>query len=60
MRPDAGFGRLADLYRGYEQVVLFDYSRTLLEEAAERWGDDERFVFVSPGQFSQGVPVSPI
>ena len=22
----AGFGRLADLYLGYEQIVLFDYS----------------------------------
>ncbi len=43
----AGFGRLADLYLGYEQIVLFDYSRTLLQEAAERWGDDERFIFVA-------------
>ena len=43
----AGYGRLADLYRGYEQVVLLDYSRTLLEEAAARWGDDPRFVFVA-------------
>jgi SAM-dependent methyltransferase len=43
----AGFGRLADLYSGYDQVVLFDYSRSLLREAAERWGNDERFVFVA-------------
>jgi ubiquinone/menaquinone biosynthesis C-methylase UbiE len=43
----AGFGRLADLYRGYEQVVLFDYSRTLLQEAVTRWGTDPRFVFVA-------------
>jgi SAM-dependent methyltransferase len=43
----AGFGRLADLYAGYEQIVLFDYSRTLLHEAAERWGHDSRFVFVA-------------
>lgn len=43
----AGFGRLADLYLGYEQIVLFDYSRTLLQEAVERWGDDPRFVFVA-------------
>lgn len=43
----AGFGRLADLYLGYEQIVLFDYSRTLLQEAAERWGNDRRFVFVA-------------
>jgi len=43
----AGFGRLADLYQGYEQIVLFDYSRTLLQEAAQRWGRDARFVFVA-------------
>lgn len=43
----AGFGRLADLYRGYQQIVLFDYSRTLLADAVARWGQDERFVFVA-------------
>ena len=43
----AGFGRLADLYDGYEQIVLFDYSRTLLAEAVQQWGDDPRFVFVA-------------
>jgi ubiquinone/menaquinone biosynthesis C-methylase UbiE len=43
----AGFGRLADLYSGYRQVILFDYSRTLLQEAVARWGQDERFVFVA-------------
>lgn len=43
----AGFGRLAQLYAGYDQVILFDYSRSLLQEAAERWGDDPRFVFVA-------------
>jgi ubiquinone/menaquinone biosynthesis C-methylase UbiE/DNA-directed RNA polymerase subunit RPC12/RpoP len=43
----AGFGRLADLYRGYEQVILFDYSRTLLQDAARELGGDTRFVFVA-------------
>lgn len=43
----AGFGRLAQLYAGYDQVILFDYSRSLLQEAAERWGNDPRFVFVA-------------
>jgi SAM-dependent methyltransferase len=43
----AGFGRLADLYRGYEQVILFDYSRTLLRDAARDLGSDSRFVFVA-------------
>jgi ubiquinone/menaquinone biosynthesis C-methylase UbiE len=43
----AGFGRLADLYLGYEQIILFDYSRTLLQEAVQSWGHDARFVFVA-------------
>lgn len=43
----AGFGRLAALYQGYEQVILFDYSRTLLAEAAHELGGDPRFVFVA-------------
>ncbi len=36
----AGFGRLAPLYAGYQQVVLFDYSRSQLEFARQRYGDD--------------------
>ncbi|MBP7964451.1 MAG: class I SAM-dependent methyltransferase [Caldilineaceae bacterium] len=43
----AGFGRLADLYLGYDQVVLFDYSRTLLADAVAQRGGDPRFVFVA-------------
>lgn len=47
------FGRLADLYAGYDQVILFDYSRTLLQEAAPReWGHDPRFVFVAGNVYS--------
>ncbi len=43
----AGFGRLANLYVGYEQIILFDYSRTLLQDAVKQWGHDPRFVFVA-------------
>ena len=43
----AGFGRLADLYLGYDQIVLFDYSRTMLADAVRKWGRDPRFVFVA-------------
>lgn len=43
----AGFGRLADLYLGYDQIVLFDYSRTLLADAVAQRGGDARFVFVA-------------
>lgn len=34
----AGFGRLAELYQGYETVVLFDYASTQLEQAVARLG----------------------
>ena len=43
----AGFGRLADEYSGYQQVVLFDYSRTLLREAQAHLGTDPRFIYVA-------------
>lgn len=43
----AGFGRLADEYDGYDHVVLFDYSSSLLREAHERLGNDPRFILVS-------------
>jgi SAM-dependent methyltransferase len=33
-----GFGRLIDLYNGYKQVVLMDYSRSQLEDAQRRIG----------------------
>ena len=43
----AAFGRLADLYDGYEQVLLLDYSRSLLRQAQARLGVGGRFVFVA-------------
>jgi ubiquinone/menaquinone biosynthesis C-methylase UbiE len=43
----AGFGRLADLYQGYEQVILLDYARSMLKDARDRLGDDPRFTFVA-------------
>lgn len=43
----AGFGRLADEYKGYDKVVLFDYSRSLLQEARDHLGDDGRFIYVA-------------
>lgn len=43
----AGFGRLADEYAGYDRVVLFDYSRSLLREGHDHLGGDPRFVFVA-------------
>ncbi len=43
----AGYGRLAEEFSGYERVVLFDYSKSLLQEAQKRLGDDPRFIFVA-------------
>ena len=43
----AGFGRLADEYGGYDRIVLFDYSRSLLLEARAGLGPDPRFVYVA-------------
>ena len=43
----AGFGRLAELYAGYEQVVLLDYAVSGLREAQERLGTSGRFVYVA-------------
>ena len=42
----AGFGRLVDLYSGYQQIVLSDYARTQLEEAQQHLGADDRIVYV--------------
>jgi len=35
----AGYGRLADLYGGYDEVTLFDYARSQLLQARQRLGD---------------------
>jgi SAM-dependent methyltransferase/uncharacterized protein YbaR (Trm112 family) len=42
----AGFGRLAELYGGYQQVILSDYARTQLEEAQSYLGQSSRFIYV--------------
>ncbi len=43
----AGFGRLSSFYQGYEQVVLLDYSTSLLRQARDRLGSDPRLVYVA-------------
>jgi len=35
----AGYGRLAPLYGGYDEVVFFDYALSQLQQARELWGD---------------------
>ncbi len=43
----AGYGRLADEYAGYQTVVLFDYSRSLLREAQSRLQPNPRYLYVA-------------
>lgn len=42
----AGYGRLADLYNGYQRVVLLDYARSQLEEARSYLSHPERYTLV--------------
>jgi SAM-dependent methyltransferase len=42
-----GFGRLSEFYAGYEQVVILDYSRSLLRQAQARLGRDGRILYVA-------------
>lgn len=48
----AGFGRLADEYIGYQQVVLLDYSRSLLCEGREQLSSDPRYLFVAANWYA--------
>lgn len=48
----AGFGRLSEFYDGYEQVVLLDYSRSLLRQAQNRLGRDGRILYVAASFYS--------
>ena len=43
----AGYGRLVDLYARFEEVILLDYSRSMLQEARERLGPNPRIVYVA-------------
>ncbi|WP_448605311.1 class I SAM-dependent methyltransferase [Thermoflexus hugenholtzii] len=53
----AAFGRLADLYDGYDQVLLLDYSRSLLRQAQARLGVGGRFVYVAANLYK--LPLAP-
>ena len=40
----AGFGRLIDEYRGYGEIILVDYARSMLADARQRIGDGATYV----------------
>ncbi len=43
----AGAGRNTPRYRGFERIVLLDYSRTQLLQAQQRLGRSERYLYVA-------------
>ncbi|HSF81227.1 MAG TPA: methyltransferase domain-containing protein [Anaerolineales bacterium] len=43
----AGAGRNTPRYQGFQRVVLLDYSRSQLEQAQQRLGRGERYVYVA-------------
>lgn len=43
----AGFGRMTNELGGYQQVIVLDYSRTMLQDAQKFLGRDERFTYVA-------------
>ena len=43
----AGAGRNTSRYRGFERVVLLDYSLTQLEQAQARLGRSDRYIYVA-------------
>ena len=46
-RLGAGAGRNTPRYTGYEKITLLDYSRTQLEQARARLGDNPNLRFVA-------------
>ncbi len=43
----AGAGRNTPRYKGYERIVLLDYSRTQLQQAQERLGESDRYIYIA-------------
>lgn len=43
----AGAGRNTPRYVGFEQIVLLDYSRTQLEQARQRLGISDKYIYVA-------------
>jgi len=43
----AGFGRMTGELSGYDQVIVLDYSRTMLQDAQARLGTGDRYLYVA-------------
>ncbi len=48
----AGAGRNTPRYQGYERIVLMDYSSSQLEQARQRLGDSDRYIYVVADAYS--------
>jgi SAM-dependent methyltransferase len=57
MEIGAGFGRLTDLYAGYDQIVLLDYAKSGLREAQQRLDRSGKFIFVAADLYR--LPLAP-
>ncbi|MBN1933694.1 MAG: methyltransferase domain-containing protein [Anaerolineae bacterium] len=42
-----GFGRLVDMYQGYDRIALLDYSKSLLQEAQQRLGTASKYTYIA-------------
>jgi ubiquinone/menaquinone biosynthesis C-methylase UbiE len=43
----AGFGRMTNELGGYDQIIVLDYSRTMLQDAQKLLGTSDRYIFVA-------------
>ncbi|MGZ9166733.1 MAG: methyltransferase domain-containing protein [Anaerolineales bacterium] len=43
----AGAGRNTPRYRGFERIILLDFSRTQLEQAQQRLGNSDKYIYVA-------------
>ncbi len=48
----AGAGRNTPRYQGFRQIVLLDYSLTQLQQAQQRLGQGERYIFVAADAYN--------
>jgi ubiquinone/menaquinone biosynthesis C-methylase UbiE len=48
----AGAGRNTPRYRGFERVVVMDYSRTQLQQAQQRLGKSDHYIYVAANVYS--------
>jgi SAM-dependent methyltransferase len=53
----AGAGRNTTRYKGFDRIVLMDYSLTQLRQAQERLGRSERYLYVAANVY--GMPFEP-